>query len=170
MLLPFYLGRKTLHGHWLLWIKEYMQLRQMLFHQNEAKQMEARQRLKKYIESVMNSTYGDLPVFHNCDENAVLTEEITPMDEDEDEVLVMANSNVATNNIPTRNLVLESTTKRANDLFYDYDSDSSNVGEQLQQIRNTRNKNKKDNIGGKILHCRECSEVRCQNFGKVLRW
>ena len=126
-------GRKTLHGHWLLWIKNLSKLREMLFHHNKEAQEAARKEFIAYIDSVMSASYTDnaLRVEYEC--NAGNNDTTNVVVEEED-----GNSN--------KKSVVE-------DHFYDFKDDSPNKLEDLQRIRNTRNKAKIHEIGGKILHC-----------------
>ena len=49
-------GRKTLHGCWLLWVKNYQRLREILFNHNKSVQAAARKRFTKYVDLVMSSS------------------------------------------------------------------------------------------------------------------
>jgi hypothetical protein len=51
----------------------------------------------------------------------------------------------------------------ADQLFYDVEPGHQQEKEQLQRIRDTRSKHKKDTIGGKILTCRNCDELFTPN-------
>ena len=53
-------GRKTLHGHILVWIKNFNILRDLLFHEDEGVRSEAKNEMLNYVEKVMNSSYGGL--------------------------------------------------------------------------------------------------------------
>ena len=46
-------GRKTLHGHWLIWVEDFKRLRQLLFHADKQKQKAAQDEYTKYIDDVM---------------------------------------------------------------------------------------------------------------------
>ncbi len=52
-------GRKTLHRHWQIWVKELdMKLRQNLFHNDAKTKQDARDRLQKYVDQIMSTTFG----------------------------------------------------------------------------------------------------------------
>jgi hypothetical protein len=52
-------GRKTLHRHWQVWVKELdMKLRQDLFHSDAMTRRCARARLQKYVDQIMSTTFG----------------------------------------------------------------------------------------------------------------
>ena len=99
-------GRKTLHGHWLLWIKNLSKLREMLFHHNKEAQEAARKEFIAYIDSVMSASYTDnaLRVEYEC--NAGNNDTTNVVVEEED-----GNSN--------KKSVVE-------DHFYDFKDDSPN--------------------------------------------
>ena len=70
-------GRKTLHGHWLLWVKAYQRLREMLFNHNKSVQAAARKRFTEFVDLVMSSSLASfdkitslpmdsLQVSHSC--------------------------------------------------------------------------------------------------------
>jgi len=64
-------GRKTLHGHWLLWIQNFNVLRQSLFDKDGEVQEDVKKSLEAYIELAMSSSYGkeeDLKMIHDCNE------------------------------------------------------------------------------------------------------
>ena len=57
-------GRKTLHGHILVWIKDFNTLRSLLFqlfHEDSKIQNEAKEKMFKYIKN-LNSSYGGLHI------------------------------------------------------------------------------------------------------------
>ena len=68
-------GRKTLHSHWQVWVKELNQkLRDQLFDKNEDERAAARKEFCEYIDQVMSASYGpDLIVTHNCKEGTTKT-------------------------------------------------------------------------------------------------
>ena len=134
-------GRKTLHGHWLLWIEDFQRLREMLFDANKSK--EARKEYLQFIENAMSSSYHgkSLQVIHDCGKQS--TSEINFEDDDE-----CMRSDIVGNVVKK--------TGKADELFYDFRDGDPNKEEQMQLIRNTRSKHKKDDIGGKILHCDDC--------------
>ena len=52
-------GRKTLHRHWQVWVKELdMKLRQDLFHNDAKTKRDARDRLQNYVDQIMSTTFG----------------------------------------------------------------------------------------------------------------
>ena len=139
-----FLGQKTLHGHWLIWIKALNRLREMLFHAREDVSNAARERYKEYINKVMSSSFGEenLHVTHNCG-NKKATQQETSDEVEIDEDLEHDQNK-------------HDKSKLADDIFYDYIKDGPNAAEQLQCIRNTQSKHKKDTLGGKILTCLRC--------------
>ena len=52
-------GRKTLHGHWLLWVKNFKELRHRLFHRDKIIQEAARLEYTQYIDEIMCSSFGE---------------------------------------------------------------------------------------------------------------
>jgi len=60
-------GRKTLHSHWLIWIKDFSFVRQMCYHSDETVRETARSKLSEYVEKTMCASYGDrYEVSHVC--------------------------------------------------------------------------------------------------------
>ena len=60
-------GRKTLHSHWQVWIKNFNKCRDALFHSDKEKRKMARDALISYIDKVVCASYGtDFVVTHNC--------------------------------------------------------------------------------------------------------
>lgn len=60
-------NRHTLHGHFLIWIKNFDKVISELFHSDLTRREEARMKLSKYVERVFCSDYGydeALPVIH----------------------------------------------------------------------------------------------------------
>ena len=52
-------GRKTLHHHWQVWVKELdMKLRQDLFHNDAKTKQGARDKLQKYVDQIISTTFG----------------------------------------------------------------------------------------------------------------
>lgn len=152
-------GRKTLHGHWLLWIRHLSKIRAMLFHHNKETQRKAREEYSKYIQAVISGTYGELHVLHNCGEKAASLQPQEPVAvEDEDITSLNNNTNINSNSNDSNGCIIE---KRASDVFFDWDPTSSLSQQKidLQRIRNTRNKNKKDEINGEIIHCKTCDAM-----------
>lgn len=64
-------GQKILHCHWLIWVKELNQnLRDCMFHPDQAKRDYARQQFCEHIDCVMSASYGsDIKVKHICSGN-----------------------------------------------------------------------------------------------------
>jgi len=61
-------GRKTLHCHWQIWIKDFNKCRDALFDQDDTKRRDARKALVSYMDKVICASYGtDFIVTHNCD-------------------------------------------------------------------------------------------------------
>ena len=155
-------GRKTLHGHWLFWVKAYQRLREMLFNHNKSVQAAARKRFIEYVDLVMSSSLASfnkitslpmdsLQVSHSCGmkESALSSAQSA---ENEDDVLDSKQSGSA-------ETAIEDFCGTANELFYDYKHGSPEEDDQLQRIRNTRSKHKKDEIRGEILHCNICKAM-----------
>ncbi len=122
----------------------------MLFHHNKAVQDAARELFKKYIDSVMSSSYGDLEVVHNClkKEDTLKSTNLVATEDDDLECSQACNATF-----------IRQVTGKANTLFYDYDCNDSDAEEQLQRVRNTRSMFKKEAIGGEILHCKGCEAL-----------
>ena len=60
-------GRTTLHAHFLVWLKHFDNMRDLLFHNNEDIQERARDVMRQYIDHHFCSDYNydkDLPVIH----------------------------------------------------------------------------------------------------------
>jgi hypothetical protein len=134
-------ARKTLHGHWLLWVKELMHWRKELFGCNRD---EVRKAFLKFIDSIMSSSYlkdeemkVDSDCCDKCESNAMVVD--IPNHESGDGHIAIDTDSLA-----------------VNAKFVDVHVGSEMEQEQLQRIRNTRNKHKKDEIKGKILNCRDC--------------
>ena len=52
-------GRKTLHRHWQVWVKELdMKLRQNLFLNDAKIKSSSRDKLQKYVDQIMSTTFG----------------------------------------------------------------------------------------------------------------
>jgi hypothetical protein len=52
-------GRKTLHRHWQIWVKEIDQnIRDCLFHKDDKTRLEARNTFLKHIDDVISADYG----------------------------------------------------------------------------------------------------------------
>ncbi len=61
-------GRKTLHQHWQIWVKEIDQtIRDCLFHKDDTTRVDARNIFLKHIDNVISASYGsDLYILHRC--------------------------------------------------------------------------------------------------------
>src|SRR6056300_2106884 len=60
-------GRKTLHSHWQIWVKNFNKTRDALFHTDDRKRKAARDALISYIDKVVCASYGtDFVVTHEC--------------------------------------------------------------------------------------------------------
>jgi hypothetical protein len=61
-------GRKTLHCHWQIWVKEINQtVQKKLFHEDITIRDRARKTFCKQIDSVITTSYGEeLCIAHNC--------------------------------------------------------------------------------------------------------
>jgi hypothetical protein len=60
-------NRHTLHGHFLIWIKNFGKVRDDLFHPDQEKRDLARMKMCRYVEEIFCSDYGydqNLPVVH----------------------------------------------------------------------------------------------------------
>jgi hypothetical protein len=69
-------GRKTLHQHWQIWVKEMSQtLRNSLFHKNVKIKHKARKKFCRLINKVVCASYGqEVCITHRCvDQNKVQT-------------------------------------------------------------------------------------------------
>lgn len=55
-------GRKTLHAHILIWIKDFSCVREHLFSNNESIRDEAKKEMLNYVDKVMCSSYGGLNI------------------------------------------------------------------------------------------------------------
>ena len=51
-------GRGTLHGHWLIWIKDFNKIREKLFSSNLDEREKARSMLKRYVDATFCSDYN----------------------------------------------------------------------------------------------------------------
>ena len=61
-------GRKTLHSHWQIWIKDFNKCRAALFDRESSIQKSAREAMVSYIDKVICASYGtDFVVTHRCD-------------------------------------------------------------------------------------------------------
>ena len=71
-------NRHTLHGHFLVWIKDFGKVRNDLFHSELEKREDSRMKICKYVEEIFCSDYGydeSLPVVHeDCGQCLPLSE------------------------------------------------------------------------------------------------
>ena len=142
-------GRKTLHGHWLLWVKNFKELRHRLFHRDKIIQEAARLEYTQYIDEIMCSSFGEkLCIIHKCGEKK------TSMTS-RHHAGVAGNTKDEVVPIPTPTS-LPTTTQAiiADDLFTDNKSQMD-----LQRIRNAQNKNRVKDIRGEILKCQNCDTL-----------
>jgi hypothetical protein len=51
-------NRHTLHGHFLIWIKNFNEVRDDLFHPDPEKRERSRMKMREYVEKVFCSDYG----------------------------------------------------------------------------------------------------------------
>jgi hypothetical protein len=65
-------ARKTLHGHWQIWIKEMNQiLRNALFDNDHKTRSQARKKFKNFIDESMSASFdAELVITHNCINNS----------------------------------------------------------------------------------------------------
>ena len=61
-------GRKTLHRHWQIWVKEIDEtLRNCLFHEDDTARDIARKTFCKHIDNVLTASYGsEFRITHKC--------------------------------------------------------------------------------------------------------
>ena len=59
-------GRKDLHGHWLLWVRDFNRCRRDLFSENPEVKRRAFESLDKYIKEVMSSSYPRFEIQTSC--------------------------------------------------------------------------------------------------------
>mmetsp|Transcript_16303 Transcript_16303/g.26773 ORF Transcript_16303/g.26773 Transcript_16303/m.26773 type:complete len:201 (+) Transcript_16303:985-1587(+) len=76
-------GRKTLHSHWQIWIKDFDRCRSALFHRESSNKKSARGAMVSYIDKVICASYGtDFVVTHKCERTPAKESIITqPMSE-----------------------------------------------------------------------------------------
>ena len=76
-------GRKTLHSHWQIWIKDFDRCRSALFHRESSNKKSAREAMVSYIDKVIRASYGtDFVVTHKCERTPAKESIITqPMSE-----------------------------------------------------------------------------------------
>ena len=119
-------NRTTLHGHFLVWIKNFNEINEQLFHPNEEERDRARQYMCDYVDDFFCSDYcyePTLPVIHEECKQCMPLSEMFGQTED------------------------------------------------LQELRDARNKHFRKDIEGKILVCKSCnSKVSTKEvFDSVLR-
>ena len=61
-------GRKTLHRHWQIWVKELNQtLRDCLFDRDATRRQDSRKTFCQHIDDIISACYGpDLSITHRC--------------------------------------------------------------------------------------------------------
>ena len=65
-------GRKTLHGHWLLWVRNINEIREALHSKDPAQREAARQSFLKYVDKVICAHYdSEFVVDHECQHGIV---------------------------------------------------------------------------------------------------
>ena len=65
-------GRKTLHGHWLLWIKHFNEMRDALHSERAAQATEAREAFLKYVDQTICASYNsEFVVYHECTDGII---------------------------------------------------------------------------------------------------
>ena len=74
-------GRKTLHGHILVWIKNFNTVRNLLFHEDIKIKNDAKKEMLSYIKKIMNSSYGGLKISVKNKENEEKIDEVYIQDE-----------------------------------------------------------------------------------------
>jgi len=63
-------GRKTLHGHWQIFIKGFNECRDALYNDDMSIREQARHDLLQYVDEVISADYGDeFVVTHNCSQS-----------------------------------------------------------------------------------------------------
>ena len=67
-------GKGTLHGPFLIWIKDFALLQMLLHSKNKATQESAQKRCIGYVDSIMSANHGDLSmqVDHACKDGVVV--------------------------------------------------------------------------------------------------
>jgi len=71
-------GRKTLHSHWLIWIKYFNSIRSGCYHKDRKQRDEFRKILQKYVKKLMCATYGDqYEITHMCLDGEIKNNSIT---------------------------------------------------------------------------------------------
>ena len=55
-------GQKSLHSHWLIWMKNFGKLEELLLHNDATTQDNTRNNHTAYINEVMSAKYGDFEV------------------------------------------------------------------------------------------------------------
>ena len=71
-------GRGTLHGHFLIWIKNFGLLRTLLHSKNKATQESAKKKYIRHVDSVMSASHGEfsLQVDHTCKDGVVVQDTV----------------------------------------------------------------------------------------------
>ena len=66
-------ARKTLHGHYHLWVEDFKESKRALFNKNESIKRAAIAEYENCINCVMSASYGqDLEVIHRCGEHVTI--------------------------------------------------------------------------------------------------
>lgn len=182
-----------MHGHWLLWIKELMHWREKLFRSGKKEARKAFLAYVDGIMSSSYLKEEEMKVDKDCCEKCKVFSvtkpptstagtdvefssvfdsiNATPPQEDVSVPNHSAPTDYTMNRVDDISSDLEHVDETANPptavtvdtIFFDVDVGSDSQQKQLQNIRNTRNKHKKDEIGGKILHCRKCDNLFSTN-------
>ena len=62
--------RKSLHGHYTLWVKHFNENRDSLFHDDKERRERARENMLNYVDEVMSASYGNnFKMMHSCDDS-----------------------------------------------------------------------------------------------------
>lgn len=155
-------------------------MRELLFHAQREVRAAARMEFKRYVDQVMCSAFGDgkdgssrlLDVMHYCGTKEAATTEGSSASARGPGVIVAGAPCNAPDRARTEQGPVDSDqhnvdgatraspsnveTNKADELFFDCKDGSVDEKAQLQLIRNTRNKYKKDEIRGEIISCNKC--------------
>eukprot|EP00957_Ditylum_brightwellii_P027775 2099152-Ditylum_brightwellii.AAC.1 len=66
-------GCKMLHSHWSIWIKDFDSIRSLLYHENEIARKQALSEIKKYIDKIMCTSYGNVTIEYTCNSRTMHT-------------------------------------------------------------------------------------------------
>ncbi|NND76574.1 MAG: hypothetical protein HKN39_00125, partial [Flavobacteriales bacterium] len=65
-------GRKTLHSHWLVWIKDFNSIRSGSYSENSQQRKDCEKALKEFVNQAMCASYGkDFEISHVCKEETI---------------------------------------------------------------------------------------------------